>query len=153
LNAAGQASVTVSALQVNATGHVIQASYVPTGTFAASTAMLTQTINAATTTTALSASPPTSSFRQAGTFTATLSTVAPGAGTPTGNVQFFIDSVVAGTVALGAGGTAAFTTSTLPVGNHNISATYVPNVLNFSGSNSATIVENVGIATATVTLL
>jgi hypothetical protein len=159
VNAAGQASVTLSSMEVNTAGHTILASYVPTGTFAASSAVLTQKINSAATTTALAASPPAISIGQSVTFTATVSVLAPGMGPPTGNVEFFVDNTVTpvATSPLGSNGTATFTTSTLTVGNHNVSATYVPNVnslngLNFSASSSPTVLESVGMASATIAL-
>src|SRR4029077_6450967 len=49
------------------------------------------------------------------TFTMTLSAVAPGAGTPTGTVNFRIDGSVLGTGTL-SGGVATFTTNTLALG-------------------------------------
>src|SRR5262249_11354909 len=48
---------------------------------------------------------------QAVTFTATVTAVAPGGGTPTGTVTFMDGNVVLGTVAVGTGGKAALTTS------------------------------------------
>jgi hypothetical protein len=159
VNAAGQATVTVSSLQVNTAGQTIQASYVPTGNFAASSATLTQNINSAATTTALAAAPPAISVGQSVTFTATVSVTAPGAGPATGNVQFFVDNFVTpvATSPLGANGTATFTTSALSAGMHNVSATYVPTAnslggFNFLTSNSQTISESVGPATPTVVL-
>jgi hypothetical protein len=159
LNAAGQATVTVSSLEVNTAGHTIQASYIPTGNFAASSATLTQNINSAATTTALSAAPPAISVGQSVTFTATVSVTAPGAGPATGNVQFFVDNFVTpvATSPLGANGTATYTASALTVGAHNVSATYVPNANSLGGfdfltSSSQTISESVGPATPTVVL-
>jgi hypothetical protein len=159
VNAAGQATVTVSSLQVNTAGQTIQASYVPTGNFAASSATLTQNINSAATTTALGASPPAISVGQSVTFTATVSVTAPGAGPATGNVQFFVDNTVTpvATSPLGTNGTATYTTSTLTAGTHNVSATYVPTAnslggRNFLTSSSQTVSESVGPATPTVVL-
>jgi hypothetical protein len=50
--------------------------------------------------------------------------VAPGAGTPTGTVTFKDGNVVLGTVAVGTGGTALFTTSFAATGGHTITAVY-----------------------------
>lgn len=158
VNAAGVATVSVSALEVNAAGHVIQATFIPTGTtFAASTATLTQKINPAGTTTTLVSSAPAAGVGQAVTFTATVAVVSPGVGTPTGTVQFFVDNTIVpvATSPLGANGVATFTTSTLSLGNHNVSATYVPTVnalggTNFAASSSATLLQTVSKVTPTV---
>ena len=49
----------------------------------------------------------------------------PGLGTPTGKVQFRIDGVNAGPLLdLNPSGQAAYSTSTLPVGLHTVSAVY-----------------------------
>jgi hypothetical protein len=61
---------------------------------------------------------------QAVTFTATLAAVAPGAGTPTGTVTFRDGAVILGTVAVGADGTATFTTSFAAAGDHAVTAVY-----------------------------
>src|SRR5207248_1290652 len=58
------------------------------------------------------------------TFTATVAAVAPGGGTPTGTVTFKDGNAVLGTVAVGTGGTATFTTSFAAAGGHAITAVY-----------------------------
>jgi subtilisin-like proprotein convertase family protein len=66
-------------------------------------------------------------------FTFTLNAVAPGAGTPTGTVQFKIDGANAsGPVSLG-GGVASYTTSTLAHGTHTVVAEYAGDG-NFTGT-------------------
>jgi hypothetical protein len=67
------------------------------------------------------AAPATSVFGQAVTFTATVTS---SAGTPTGDVAFMEGTVTLGTGTLDADGRAGFTTSTLAVGNHTITAAY-----------------------------
>jgi len=67
------------------------------------------------------------------TFTATLTAVAPGSGTPTGSVQFNDDSAPLGSPVALAGGVAGITTSSLAPGSHAISAQY-PGDGNFFGS-------------------
>ncbi|HEX4265007.1 MAG TPA: MBG domain-containing protein [Verrucomicrobiae bacterium] len=57
------------------------------------------------------------------TFTATLSAVAPGAGSPDGVVNFRIDGSVAGSGTL-SGGVATFATSSLAHGSHTVAAEY-----------------------------
>jgi hypothetical protein len=83
----GQATLTVSNLSIGS--HTVSAAYNPTGFFLArSSAILTQTVNQANTTTAVSSSVNPSNVGQAVIFTATVTVVAPGAGTPTGSVTF-----------------------------------------------------------------
>ena len=82
------------------------------------------TVNRAATTVALGSSVNPAVTGQAVTFTATVAAVAPGAGTPTGTVTFQDGNVVLGTVAVGAGGTATFTTSFAAAGGHAITAVY-----------------------------
>jgi len=66
------------------------------------------------------------------TFTMAVSAVAPGAGTPTGTVNFRIDGGVLGTGTL-SGGAATFTTTDLALGTHTVVAEYAGD-LNFGGS-------------------
>jgi Big-like domain-containing protein len=80
-----------------------------------------------------------SSIGQSVTFTAT---VAGAGGTPTGTVTFSVDGG-AGTPATLSGGQATFTTSSLTVGAHNITATYGGDA-NFASSTTATpLMQNV----------
>jgi hypothetical protein len=58
------------------------------------------------------------------TFTATVSTGTPGAGTPTGTVTFLDGSSILGTGTLDSNGQATFSTSTLGAGNHTITVSY-----------------------------
>lgn len=69
------------------------------------------------------------------TFTATISAVAPGAGTPTGPVNFRIDGSVLGSGAL-SGGVATFTTNSLALGSHTVVAEYAGD-LNFIGTTNS----------------
>jgi hypothetical protein len=80
-------------------------------------------------------------FGQTVTLTATVSTKAPGAGTPTGDVTFMDGSTDLGTVSLSAG-SATLTTSGLAVGNHPIVAVYDDD-LDFLGSTSRVINQRV----------
>jgi hypothetical protein len=81
---------------------------------------------------------------QAVTFTATVAAVAPGAGTPTGTVTFKEGNLVLGTVAVGTGGKATFTTSFAATGGHTITAVYSGSPI-FVGS-SQTLTEQVNAA-------
>jgi hypothetical protein len=78
----------------------------------------------AATTTALRTPAPTAVVGQAVTFTATVTAVAPGAGTPTGMVIFLDGSTVLGTAAVGADGTATLTTRFAAAGGHAVTAVY-----------------------------
>ncbi len=90
---------------------------------------LTFTLSAVATTTSVTSSVDPSVFGQNVTFTATVATA--GLGTPTGNVQFFDGATpIGGAVALNGSGQAQFTTPSLSVGNHTITAQY-------AGSSSA----------------
>jgi hypothetical protein len=158
--AGGFGSITVSNLAVNSAGHTINVSYTPVGNFKSSSTQLVQTVNAAATTTSLSSSNTAPNYGDAVQFTATVSVTPPGVGPATGNVQFFIDGSLApnGTVALTSSGTATYTTSTIPLGNHNVTATYLPDTnslgfQNFLGSSAAAVLETVTKATPTVSLV
>jgi uncharacterized protein (TIGR03437 family) len=74
-------------------------------------------------------------FGQPLTFTAKVSALAPGSGTPSGSVSFKDGPTVLGTATLVAG-SASLTTSTLAAGSHSISAVYGGGV-DFAGSTSA----------------
>ena len=79
-------------------------------------------VSKAATTTSLSSAITAPAAGQSVTFTAT---VASAAGAPTGSVQFKANgSTLGGPVALGAGGSAALTTSALPAGSYVVTAEY-----------------------------
>src|SRR5207244_6863595 len=81
-------------------------------------------------------------FGQSVTFTATVAPVAPGAGSPSGAVNFLDGTITIGSGTLSASSpfVATFTTSSLAVGSHSITASYAGNS-NFSGSTSATLTQ------------
>ena len=152
LDAAGRATIPVS---LGIGTHALTASFSGTTGFADSTsAAAAVTVNPAATTVALRSSVNPAVTGQAVTFTATVAAVAPGAGTPTGTVTFKDGNVVLGTVAVGTGGTATFTTSFAAAGGHAITAVYSGDA-NFVGSSQA-LTEQVNAATtrkATTTAL
>src|SRR5438876_8013574 len=86
VNSSGQATLSTSSL--TAGSHSITASYAGNSNFASSTsAALTQTVNKANTTTAISGQSPNPSVAgQPVAVNFTVTPVAPGSGTPTGNV-------------------------------------------------------------------
>jgi len=111
-----------------------------------------QVINKANTATTLLASPGSPTvFGQNIVFTATVSQVAPSGLVPTGNVEFLDGTNVIGTVALSAG-VATFSTSTLGVGSHSITARYV-GTSDYNASTSAAVNRNVNIAGTTTNLV
>src|SRR5205823_4188212 len=89
-------------------------------------------------------------FGQAVTLTATVSAVAPGAGTPTGAVTFRDGSTSLGTATL-ATGRATFTTAALTVGSHAITVVYAGDA-NSNGSTSAALTQTVNLASSTTTV-
>ena len=113
--------------------HAIVAAYVPTGSYAASSASCSVTVNTLSTlpsTAILTVVPASSVFGSPVTLTATVSaTNPPGPSVPTGTVTFTYNTstnpanITLGTVNLNAG-VASFTTTTLPVGEDNINCTY-----------------------------
>jgi hypothetical protein len=133
--------------------HDIVATYSGDVRFEGSGDELTQTVNKAATTTSVDTSVSPSVFGQDVTFTATLGVVSPGAGTPTGTVEFFDGSTSLGVVpvtpAAGAG-SAQVTTAGLSVGSHAISAVYSGDG-SFSGSTGNTS-QDVNKASSTTTL-
>lgn len=104
----------------------ITATYAGDGAFSRSQAVLVpdQTVNKASTTTALLISPLPPFGSPSLTMTATVTTLAPGAGTPTGVITFTVDSVTAGTPALSATGVVTLTTSLLAPGAHTLAVIY-----------------------------
>jgi hypothetical protein len=137
----GTARFTTSAL--GAGKHSIAAVYNgDTNDQGSTSAALTETVNRAGTSTTLGSSDNPSVNGQAVMFTATIAAVSPGAGTPTGTVTFKDGATVLGIGALDAGGRATFTTSSLRVGKHSITAVFKGDT-NFSGSASSTLTQTV----------
>ncbi|MBC8275708.1 MAG: Ig-like domain repeat protein [Chloroflexi bacterium] len=123
LDASGQATLTTSSLSIG--DHIVTAEYGGDGNFNFSPlSPLAQTVNKADTSTALVSSQNPSVYGQSVNFTATVSAVAPGAGTPTGTVKFKEGSATLSTGNLKGPGQATFTTSSLSAGDHNITAEY-----------------------------
>ncbi len=81
------------------------------------------------------------------TFTASITS---GSGTPSGTVNFKDGAAVIGSAAL-SGGVATFTTSTLNVGTHAITAVYAGNG-GFAASASAVLMESISIPTDSANL-
>jgi hypothetical protein len=115
------ASFTTTALAVGS--HAITAVYSGDGNYTASTsAPLTQQVNPAPSTTTLTSSGSPSQVGQSVTFTATVKGAGP---RPTGTVTFRDGTaVLAANVALDQSGAASFSTGSLAVGEHGITAVY-----------------------------
>jgi len=145
----GKASFTTSSLA--AAAHSITAVYNGDGNFnGSSSAPLAQAVNKASSSANLTSSANPALFNQSVTFTAAVAAVAPGAGTPTGTVSFLDGSASLGAASLSAG-QATFTSSSLSIASHSITAVYVGDG-NFTGSSSAALMETVTRPMALVTL-
>jgi len=144
------ASFTVSSLAIGS--HTITATYGGDATFATSNSnAVVQVVNKATTTVTLGGNPNPSALGQAVTFAASV-TAAPAAGIPTGTVTFNDGGTALGTVPL-ANGLASFTTSTLVVGSHLITASYSGDATFKPGaSNLFTQTVQQGLSATTLTL-
>ena len=82
-------------------------------------------MNQASTTTGLVSSLNPSTSGTSVTFTATVAATSPGTGTPTGTVNFLDNGTQIGTGTLNGSGVATFSTTTLAVGTHPITAAYL----------------------------
>jgi hypothetical protein len=152
----GQASVSTSSLAAGGGflgNHFITANYSGDGGHPGSSVTMMQKVHANASTTVLASSPNPSSFGQAVSFTATVSSVPSGAGTPTGMVTFQDSATVIGQVPLGSNGVASITKSNLAPGSHSIVATYVSDT-QFAASigNVAHVVQNGTATTVTSSL-
>jgi hypothetical protein len=118
----GQARLVV---QLGVGAHSLTASFAGLAPFAASnSAALSETINKAATTTALTVQTHAFGVSTAVILTATVAPVAPGAGTPTGTVTFVEGNKILGTATLDANGQASLFLLSLPLGQHTITAIY-----------------------------
>jgi hypothetical protein len=133
----GKATFSISTLAVGS--HSITAVYGGSTDFAGSTSpVLTQTVKQATSSTALASSLNPSTFGAAVKFTATVTS---SGGTPTGTVTFKDGSSTLGSGTLSSG-KAKYTTSTLAVGSHSITAVYGGST-SYSGSTSPVLTQTV----------
>jgi Bacterial Ig-like domain (group 3)/Kelch motif/Galactose oxidase, central domain len=151
LNSSGKASVSTSTLSVAA--HSITAVYNGDNNFnksgvgASNAIVFTQDVNKADTNSTVVSSVNPSVFGQSVTFTATVAAVAPGAGTPTGTVDFKDGATTIASGVMLSGGSATFTTSSLTVASHYIKAVYSGdgnfNVTGFDAGSTATPVAQI----------
>jgi len=140
--ASGSARLTISTLSAGTDR--ITAQYPGDSNFGGSTSpVFKQAVSDAATTTSLTSSLNPSNTGQSVTFTATVSAVPPGSGTPTGNVIFYNGSTRLGTASL-SGGVASLTTESLgTAGTDSITATYNGSK-SFDGSTSSPLSQVVG---------
>jgi hypothetical protein len=147
LNASGVATFTTLSLPPGQ--HSITAAYGGDTNDAASTsAPLTQTVQQ-NTTTALSALP--NPALPGGTVTLTVTVTASVSGTPTGTVTFKDGTTTLGTVTLNASAVATFSTTTLAVASHSITAVYSGDSINLASTSSVVneiVQENISISLA-----
>ncbi len=145
----GVATLSTTALPV--ASNSITAVYSGDSTFTSSVApAVVVAVAQASTTTAVTFSPVAPVFGQSVTLTADVVAVSPGAGTPTGTVEFLSGTTDLGTSTLSAG-VATFTTSPLPTGSDSITATYSGDT-NFTTSTSTPVTVTVAQASTTTTL-
>jgi kumamolisin len=150
----GLATCTTSSLAVGT--DVITATYSGDGNHSGSTGTLSggQVVNAATSATTVASTLNPSAYGQAVSFSANVAAIAPGAGTPTGTVQFSIDgSSVGSPVALVSGSATSSSISTLAEGTHTITAAYSgsTNFLTSNGTLSGGQTVNAATASTVVT--
>jgi hypothetical protein len=136
----GKATFSTSALAEGA--HSITVVYGGSIDYNTSTsAVLTQTVNKAASSTTLTSSLNPSTLGKSVTFTIKVVTVAPGSGTPTGTVTLKNGATTVGTATL-AGGKATISTSALTHGAHSMTAVYSGSIDNL-GSTSAILAQTV----------
>jgi hypothetical protein len=136
VDASGNASVSVSTLPVG--NHPVSADFTssdPSVLNSSGSLGGGQVVTPADTATAVSSSANPSEFGAPTTFTASVSVNSPGAGTPTGSVQFQDNGSDLGSPqSLGGDGQASIATSSLSVGSHTISAAFTSGTANYNGS-------------------
>jgi hypothetical protein len=151
LNANGIASVTTSTLAAGGSfrgSHFITAAYSGDGSHAASSVTMMQKIHASATTLALDSSSNPAGFGQTVTFTANVSAVAAGAGTPTGMVTFQDGATIIGQAPLNSSGSVAVSSTGFAPGSHNVVATYASDTLFAASSESLVQIIQNGTSTA-----
>ena len=120
MNSTGQATLTVSTLSVGT--HAITATFAGATNYAASTSnTLNEVVQETTTQVALSLGASSTLVGKTAVFTATVSSYT---GVPTGTITFHDGSALLGSTPLSANGTGGFSTTTLAVGTHTITAVY-----------------------------
>ena len=132
--AAGQATLTTAALAAGT--HALTAEYGGDGSFAASTGPLAHPVQKAPTALAIATAPSPASYGQPITITVTGAAVAPGRGTPGGEVVISDGGVVLGRATFDASGLATLTIPAPAAGDHPLTVSY-PGDANFAPASSA----------------
>jgi hypothetical protein len=149
LGSTGTATLTSSAFTVGT--HAITAVYSGDSNYVGGTsAAFSQVVQKAATATSLASSVNPSAFGQSVTFTATVSAVGPGSGTPAGTVQFYDGTTLLGSHGL-TSGVAALVTTKLATGTDSITAVYVASA-DYLTSTSSALSQVVDKANTKVTL-
>ncbi len=153
LNNAGVATFTTSSLDLAVGLHLVRATYEGDEDFDTGTSTtIDHLVIKADTTISLTRSPAGSTvYGQYVQFTAQLAAVAPGAGTPSGFVLFQDNGNTIGVGFIDGTGKATFTTMSLDVGTHPMTAVYGGDDC-FNGSSSSTVNHTVNKADTQVTL-
>ena len=153
LNGSGQATCLTAALSVGS--HTIRATYGGDTNFSGSaSSSITQNVNLADTTTTIVSSSNPSVRGESVTLTATVTAAAPGAGVPSGTVDFrdgLTSSTLCTGVALNGSSQATCSTAALSVATHPITVDYNGDP-NFNPSTSAALGQVVDKAATTTTL-
>jgi Bacterial Ig-like domain (group 3)/FG-GAP-like repeat len=152
LDAAGSAAF--SGIALSAGSHFLTAHYSGDQNFSSGlSAVITQVVNKAQSSTTLSSNPNPSAFGAAVQLTAIVAAITPGGGTPTGVVIFMDGPAQIGSGAL-VNGKAVLSVSSLAAGSHNITASYGGdsnfNASAVAGANSVT--QNIDKSSSSITL-
>jgi uncharacterized delta-60 repeat protein len=142
LDSTGTAKFSISTLKAG--NHKITASYAGNSTLCACSGSLTEVINKVPTSTVVTVGPNPGKLGQGVTFTVTVSAAVAGRGMPSGAVTLSDGGSVLATQTLDANGVATFNISTLSVGDHAISISYVGTVK--FGASSTSLTEKVAAA-------
>ena len=144
----GLSFVTTAAASSAVGGYPVTPQGVSASNYTIAFASGTLTVQRASTLTVVSSSANPSGANQGVTFSATVTPAAPGAGVPTGTVQFADGPIVLGTVVL-VNGSAALNTNGMAAGTHAVSAIYSGSP-SFTGG-SAALTQTVKTASASST--
>lgn len=144
-------TATLAIANLSTANHTIDATYNGNADFASSSsAALTHGVDKAEASVDLSTSEANAVAGEPLTFTADVSAVGPGAGTPDGTVQFAVDGVNLGGPVTLTGGTATSPTANLDAGSHLVTADYAGDD-NFGGAMDS-LTQNVIAAHTTTTV-
>ena len=142
----GSFSATVDTHALIAKAYSVNYAYAGGGNFSAvSDASTTITVQSTSTTTTLMSSAATADYGTSVTFTVGVTSQG---GTPTGSVTFNDGGAALGSPVTLTAGKATFSTSTLAVGTHTITATYISDGPGYGGSISTTIQQVINKLTA-----